>query len=153
MGFGQTWDDEGSIGTGALAGGYADWRLGGHTDLELSVDFLRHKRAGGHFQAEGHTTFLGASVVRRFGGRAASGYVLGGVTLGAHSGTAGFPEVNLITDTTGTHRGFLFGGGMAFRAGPRIEIGPVVRIVLLSVDNDSAPASAAMAGFRVGFGR
>ena len=151
VGLGQTWDDEGSIGTGALAGGFADWHVLRHTDLELSADYLRHVRDTGHFQAKGHMTVFGASLVQRFGGDAVNGYVLGGAGIAVHSGSAGLPADNLVTDTSGTNPGFMFGGGMTFRTGPRLEVGPIVRFVILTVENDSAPAFASTVGFRVGW--
>ncbi len=151
IGFGQTWDDEGSIGKGLLAGGYADFRLLGHTDLEISADFLQHKRGGEHFRADGYMTLFGASLVQRFGSDRVNGYVLGGAGIAVHDGTIEFPSGNLVTDTSGTHPGFMFGGGMTFRAAPRVEVGPIVRFVVLMVDNDSAPAFATMFGFRVGW--
>ena len=149
-GFGQTWDDEGSIGTGWLAGACGDVRLLSHTDAEFSVDWLRHDRSTGAFQAEGHTTFVSAALRQRFGGDRANGYVLGGVTLGAHTGTAGFPAENLINHNSSTHGGFMFGGGLSFRVGERMELGPVIRIAVLGANVDSDPASAIMAGFRIG---
>jgi hypothetical protein len=150
-GFGSTSDDEGSIGSGVLAGGYADWRWLGHTDVELSVDYLRHKRSTGFFQAEGHTTFLSAALVQRFGGDAAYGFVFGGVTLGSHAGSAGFPADNLVSENKGTHPGFTLGGGLMFRASERIHVGPVVRVVFLTAESDSDVFAAGMAGVRVGF--
>ena len=150
-GFGQTWDDEGSIGSGWLAGAYADVRILTHTDAEFSVDWLRHDRSTGAFQAEGHTTFVSAALRQRFGGDRANGYALGGVALGAHKGTAGFPGVeNLINHNSSTHGGFLFGGGLSFRVGERMELGPVIRIAVLGANVDSDPASAIMAGVRIG---
>jgi hypothetical protein len=150
VGFGQTWDDEGSIGRGWLAGGYADVRLFGHTDAEFAVDVLRHDR-NDRFQAQGHTTFASAALRQRFGGDRTYGYVLGGVAIGSHTGTAGFPELGLVNEYSGTHGGFLFGGGFTFTAGNNVEIGPVVRIALLGADSDSDPASAIMTGVRIGF--
>lgn len=46
-GYGRTWDDEGQIGSGVLVGAYADRRIFEGTDLELSADYLRHKRSAG----------------------------------------------------------------------------------------------------------
>lgn len=149
-GFGQTWDDEGSIGSGWLAGAYGDVRLLSHMDAEFSVDWLRHDRSTGAFQAEGHTTFVSAVLRQRFGGDRANAYVLGGVTLGAHTGTAGFPAEDLINHNSSTHGGFMFGGGLSFRVGERMELGPVIRIAMLGANVDSDPASAITAGFRIG---
>lgn len=150
-GFGSTWDDEGSIGSGVLAAGYADWRWLRHTDVEVSVDYLRHKRSTGFFQAEGHTTFVSAALVQRFGGNAAHGFVFGGVTLGSHAGTAGFPADNLIAENKGTHPGYTFGGGLMVRAAERFEVGPFVRVVFLTAESDSDVFAAGMAGVRIGF--
>ena len=152
-GFGQTWDDEGSIGKGWLGGGYADLRLFAHTDAEFSADVLTHDRSSGHFQARGHTTFVSAAIRQRFGTERTYAYVLGGVTLGAHSGTAGFPEEHLVSDSSGTHGGFIFGGGVNFRLAERLELGPVIRIAMLGADVDSDPASAIMTGVRIGLRR
>jgi hypothetical protein len=150
-GLGRTWDDESQIGSGLLAGGYAQWRWLSHTDVEVSVDLLTHNRTGGFFEAHGHTTFLGGALVQRFGGSAVYANVFGGVTLAAHSGTAGFPASNLITEASSTHPGYIFGGGMMFRASRRIHVGPMMRIVLLTADSDSDPAFAIMGGVRIGF--
>jgi hypothetical protein len=148
-GFGQTWDDEGSIGKGWLAGGYAGVRIFRRTDVEFAVDWLQHDRSGGAFLAEGHTTFLSAALVQRFGSDRTNGYVLGGLTAGIHDGTVGFAFDGPLHKTSGTHGGFVFGGGLSFPAGP-VDIGPIVRIVLLGADTDSDPASAIMAGVRIG---
>lgn len=150
-GFGQTWDDEGSIGKGWLVGGYADIRLFSHTDLDLSIDYLTHDRDAGYFQAEGHTTFVSAALRQRFGGDRTNGYLLGGLTIGAHDGTAGFPAYDEVNHYSGTHPGLIFGGGVNIGIGERLEIGPVVRITLMGADSDSDPASVIMTGVRIGW--
>jgi hypothetical protein len=48
-GGGKTWDDEGSIGSGWLIGGYLQRRLGERMDLEVAADLLRHERNTGPF--------------------------------------------------------------------------------------------------------
>jgi hypothetical protein len=151
FGFGETWDDEGSIGSGWLAGGYLDYRLFGKTDLEVGVDVLRHERTGSPFYAEGHTTFVSASLLRRFGSDRHNGYLLGGLTIGAHKGSAGFPADGILNTHEGTDWGWIFGGGASFRIGDRLDIGPVIRITLMNVSNDSDPAMVIMTGVRVGF--
>ena len=149
VGAGQTWDDESSLGTGLLAGGYADLRLLRLTDLELSADYLRHKRGTGFFQAEGHMTIVGASLVQRFGGDTIKGFVLGGGAITTHSATVEFDD--RASHRSGTHPAFIFGGGMTVRAAERLEMGPVVRLVLVSVDDETSAAMAATFGFRVGW--
>jgi hypothetical protein len=149
IGAGQTWDDESSLGSGLLAGGYADLRLVRLTDLELSGDYLRHIRGTGAFQAEGHMTVVGASLVQRFGGDTIKGFVLGGGVITSHSADVRFD--NRTTHRSATHPGFMFGGGMTVRATQRLEMGPVVRFVLVAVDDETSAAMATMIGFRVGW--
>jgi hypothetical protein len=149
VGAGQIWDDESSLGSGMLAGGYADFRLLRLTDLELSADYLRHKRGTGFFQAQGHMTIVGASLVQRFGGETIKGFVLGGPVVTSHSGTFEFD--NRTSRRSGTHSGFMFGGGMTVRAARRVEMGPVARFVLVGVDDETSAKMAATVGFRVGW--
>lgn len=155
VGGGQTWDDEGSIGRGWLAGVYADRRISRNMDLELSADVLWHDRFTGpsSFQAEGHTTYVTAALIRRFGPPRSNVFLLGGGTMGIHRGTAGFADEPAQANTDGTHPGYIFGGGFSFRAAGTIEIAPTVRFTMLSIDDDSDPAMSYMLGVRVGFGR
>jgi hypothetical protein len=152
-GGGQTWDDEGSIGRGWLIGGYADRRISRNVDLEFSADLVTHERHTGpsSFQAEGHTTYLTVAVIRRFGPPRANVFVLGGGTIGLHRGTAGFADQPVQADTGGTHPGYIFGGGFSFRAARNMEIAPIVRFTVLSIDVDSDPATSYMLGLRIGF--
>ncbi len=155
-GYGRTWDDEGQIGSGVLIGAHAGRRIFKRTDLELSVDYLRHKRSAGEsgfFEAEGHITFLTGAVVQRFGGSEAQGYVLAGLTVGIHSGTAGFPIDNLVTDTDSSNSGLMVGAGLSFRAGSNYEVGPMVKVVVLRADREPDPARAIVGGIRIGFRR
>lgn len=148
VGVGRTWDDEGGLGTGRAFGGRIDWRIFGNTSLEASVDSLSHDRSGGFFEAEGRTTLLGASLVQRFGGSATQPYVLGGVHLASHSGSTTFDDMRTERDSSDV--GYHFGGGIAFRAGQRLELGPEVRFFLIQPENDSDPAMAYWIGARIG---
>jgi hypothetical protein len=149
VGAGQTWDDESSLGTGVLAGGFADWRLLRLTDLELSADYLGHNRGTWFFQAQGHMMIIGASLVQRFGGDTIKGYVLGGPVMTSHSATVEFD--NRTSHRSGTHPGFMYGGGVTFRAAPRIEVGPLVRLVFVDVNDETSAKMNATFGFRIGF--
>ena len=71
--------------------------------------------------------------------------------LARHSGTFGFPELNLLASTKGTSAGLAFGGGVAVRAGTRFEVGPEARFLILSADTDSGPAFANWIGGRFAF--
>ena len=147
VGFGRTWDDESQIGTGVLLGGRVEGRIAGGLWLEGSLDWLRHNRDEGAFQADGHTTLLGAALKYRFGSSAAHGYVLGGPVLAFHSATNTFGGVE--RDVSSTDAGISFGGGFAGRVANRFEIGPEARMTLLWAGDDSAPAAAIYGGVRI----
>ena len=149
VGGGRTWDDEGVIGDGALVGGRVDWRLGGRTFVEGAVERLHHERTG-RFTADGHTTFVTAALVQRFGGGAAQPYALGGGTIAHHSGTFGFLGDSKVSLAESTDVGVVFGGGLAVRVARRFEIGPEIRFFLLRPDDDSSPAFVYWIGARVG---
>ena len=150
VGGGTTWVDEGQIGNGAVAGGRLDRRIAGRTFGEVSIDDLRHHRTGG-FNAEGHTTLFSGAIVQRFGHAAAQPYALGGVTVARHSGTFGFVPASKISLAESTDVGFVFGGGLAVRAGGRFELGPEARFYILNADADSSPAFASWFAGRIGF--
>ena len=68
-----------------------------------------------------------------------------------HRGTAGFADQPVQADTDRTHPGYIFGGGFAFRTARNIQIAPLVRFTVLSIEVDSDPATSYMVGVRVGF--
>ena len=146
---GKTWDDEGQIGSGPLFGARIDRRLFGNTFVEASIDNLGHDRSG-RFEANGHTTLFAASLIQRFGSTQAQPYVLGGLAIAHHTGTAGFPEIGVVNESTSTDPGFLFGGGIAFPLTRRVEIGPEGRFFILNADVGSSPAFEYWLGVRVG---
>jgi hypothetical protein len=148
VGGGKTWDDEGGIGTGLVAGARAGRRLFGNTFAEISLERLEHERTG-RFVANGSTVLLTGAILQRFGHRAAQPYVLSGITLARHSGTSGFPELSIESRTKGTNAGVVFGGGLAVRAGTRFEIGPEARFLILDPESGSAPAFGNWIGARM----
>jgi hypothetical protein len=153
VGGGRTWDDEGSLGTGPVVGGRAQWRVFGTTSVEASVDALSHDRSGGFFESEGRTIFLGATLLHRFiREESARGqfYILGGLHLAKHSGSTTFDGVRRDRDSTDP--GYHFGGGIAIRIGKRLELGPEARFYLIQPGNDSDPAMAYWVGGRLGVG-
>ena len=149
VGAGRTWDDEGQIGSGLQAGGQVDRRLFGNTFAEVALDYLRHDRTGG-FAAKGDTVLVTGAILQRFGHGDTQPYVLGGIALAHHSGTFGFPELNLVSRTTSTNLGYVLGAGLAIRAGARFEIGPEARFLTFAADADSSPAFACWVGGRLG---
>ena len=151
-GYGRTWDDEGSIGNGWLLGGYVDRRLSKNVDLDLAIDVVKNSRDD-NFVANGHTTYVSAQVIRRFGSRQANGFVMGGGTLGFYSGETGFSDGSFRSKRSSTNPGWIFGGGFSFRTATGVEIAPIVRITLMQIDTDSDPWSSITYGIRVGFER
>jgi hypothetical protein len=149
-GLGKTWDDESDIGTGVLLGARVERVLVAGLVAEGGVDWLSHDRTGGvGFQSEGHTTFVSGVLKYRWGNEGGNGYVLGGGTLANHSGTNSFDT--LSRDVSSTNPGLVFGGGAAFGAGRRWEIGPEARMVILWTGDESSPAFAIYGGVRVAF--
>jgi len=149
IGTGKTWDDEGSLGTGVVAGGRVEWRLFGNTGIEGAFEGLTHDRSGGFFESEGASAMLSVSLLHRFGPDKYQTYILEGVDLIHHSGTTRFN--NLAFDRESTDGGFHLGVGFAVRVGERVEIGPEGRFYVLRAENGSDPAWANWIGMRVGW--
>ena len=149
-GYGRTWDDEGSIGSGWTVGGYVDRRLSKNVDIEFAADLVKNTRNDA-FEADGKTTYVSVGVIRRFGGRRANGFVIGGGTIGFYNGETGFSDGSFHNERSSTNPGWIFGGGFAYRTARNIEIAPIVRITLMQIDTDSDPWSSITYGLRVGF--
>ena len=149
-GYGRTWDDEGSIGTGWVLGGYVDRRLSRNVDLEFAADLVKNGRSD-TFVADGTTTYVSATVIRRFGSRRANGFVLGGGTIGFYNGETGFSDGTFRNDRSSTNPGWIFGGGFSFRTSGNIEVAPIIRMTLMQIDTDSDPWSSITCGIRIGF--
>jgi hypothetical protein len=147
-GFGKTFDDEGSLGSGWLAGAAVDRVVFGTTRAELSIEVLTHDRDSGYFLSNGQTTIGGLSLVHRFGRGAAQPYVFGGLTAGHHSGTNTFS--GLPVELSNTSPGFRTGFGVAIRSGGRLEISPEIRLNEFFIDDDSDPAMLFSFGIRIG---
>ena len=144
----RTYDDEGSLGSGWLAGAAADYVLFGTTRLQGSLEYVSHHRDIEYFGSTGGTTIAGISLVHRFGRQRVQPYVLAGLTVGHHSGTNRFSSGS--TKITSTDKGMRFGAGIAVRAGTRFEISPEFRFDGFYIDRDSDPAM--LPSFAVRFG-
>lgn len=148
-GVAKTYDDESSIGRGWLMGGSVDRVLFGTTRAELSLEFVTHNRDTGHFAAEGTTTVGAVSLVHRFGRRTAQPYVLGGITVGHHSGKSSFDALRFTASSTDL--GLRFGGGVAVVINDRFELSPEFRMNGFFIDNDSSPWMIPSFGVKVGY--
>jgi opacity protein-like surface antigen len=148
-GVAKTYDDEGSIGRGWLIGGAVERVLFGTTRAELSLELVTHDRDTGHFAAEGTTTICGVSLVHRFGRRSVQPYVLGGVTLGHHSGKSSFDDLRFTASSTDL--GLRYGGGVSVVVNERLEVSPEFRMNSFFVDDDSNPWMVPSFGVRIGY--
>jgi hypothetical protein len=150
-GFGKTYDDEGSLGGGWLAGGAFDRVVFGRTRAEVSLEVLTHDRDAGYFQSRGRTIVTGVSLLRRFGNSRAQPYLFGGLTAGHHSGTNVFDGSPV--ERSSLDAGMRFGAGVAIRAGRRLELSPEFRLNGFFIDNGADPATLLSFGLRVGWRR
>jgi opacity protein-like surface antigen len=148
-GVAKTYEDEGSIGRGWLIGGAVDRVLFGTTRAELSLELVTHNRDTGHFAAEGKTTIAAVSLVHRFGRRTAEPYVLGGVTVGHHTGHSRFDALRFTASSTDL--GLRFGAGVTIVVNERFELSPEFRMNGFYIDNDSSPWMVPSFGMRVGY--
>jgi opacity protein-like surface antigen len=148
-GVAKTYDDEGSIGRGWLVGASVERVLFGTTRLEGSLELVTHSRDTGHFAAEGDTTIAGVSLVHRFGRRTVQPYVLGGVTVGHHSGKSSFDDLRFTASSTDV--GLRFGAGVAVVVNERFEVSPEFRMNGFFIDNDSSPWMVPSFGVRAGY--
>jgi hypothetical protein len=151
-GFARTWDDEGSIGGGWLAGGYVDRKLSKNLDVEFAADLVTNKRTD-TFETDGKTTYVSTHLIRRFGSRRTNCFLMGGGTVAIYNGTTGFSDGSFQSDRSSTIFGWMFGGGLSFRTANDLEIGPIVRMTLMNIEFDSDPWSAFTVGVRIGFSR
>ena len=146
-GGGQTWDDEGSLGSGLVGGVRIERRLFGNTRAELAADLLTHDRDAGYFKANGRTTLLTLSLAQRFSRGAVQPYVMGGFLLASHSGSVTFDTFHSTRRSHDT--GLAFGGGVAVRLRKRLEIGPEIRFLTIAPEMDIDPALAYWIGLRL----
>ena len=147
-GAGKTFDDEGSLGDGWLVGGSIDRLIFGSTRAELTLERLTHSRDVTYFASSGSTITAGASLVHRFGRRAAQPYLFAGLTVGHHSGTNRFRDQ--AVSLSSTDMGLRFWTGVAIRVGRRLELSPELRMNGFFIDNDADPAMLPSFGVRLG---
>lgn len=148
-GVAKTYDDEGSMGGGWLVGGSVERVLFGTTRLEGSLEFVTHSRDTRHYAAEGDTTIVGLSLMHRFGRRTVQPYVLGGVTIGHHSGKSSFGDLRFTASST--NPGLRFGAGVTVVINTRFEVSPEYRMNGFFIDNDANPWMVPSFGVRVGY--
>jgi hypothetical protein len=150
-GFGETLDDEGSLGRGWLAGGAIDRRMFGNTRAEVSLEMVTHNRHSGVVQSSGQTVTGGVSLVHRLGSGKVQPYIFEGLTIGHHWGTNHVNGDSVFVTSTDT--GVRFGVGFAIRAGQRLEISPEVRLNGFWIDKGADPATLPSFGVRFGWRR
>ena len=112
-GWGRTWDDEGTIGTGLNVNAGVGFNVIPRVALELEVMTAKNKRepgAGSGFHAEGRTTTVGPNVLFHFATGRIKPFVLAGIHFFHHDGFAGFAPDR--PEAKESHWAFRVGAGM-----------------------------------------
>lgn len=154
VGRGRTWDDEGSIGSGAFAGGGVEWKIRPRLSAMARVERLAHERHTGEdtLVFSGRTIFATAEMKYRFGDRGVVPFVAGGYGVALYAGelTQRFGPVITLhrTSHSGTATG---GGGIEVPIGRRLMLMPELRILFCQPNQDFAPWSAIRGGITVGW--
>jgi hypothetical protein len=78
VGHGQTWEDEGSIGSGTAAGGGMEWRFSPRWWLGADVERLGYHRDTPGLEWSGRTVLASVNLDYRFAARGVSPYISGG---------------------------------------------------------------------------
>jgi len=131
VGFGRTYDDEGSLGSGLNGGGGIGYRIRSKFGLEFELSGFRHERetSFGSLSFAGHGVFATGNALYYFGsgsGRVQP-YIIGGAGLLHKRNTSSF-EGQPPLDIWGTGLALNIGTGANIFPVPRFSIRPVFRI-------------------------
>ena len=145
IGGAKTWDDEGSIGVGASAGGGVDWRFRPKWSVGGDVERVGHERDTAGLKWSGHTVFASANVLYHFAARGVSPYVGGGFGGAFHDGEVldrltqpNNPTVRSFSSASTMEYGTV---GLAIPIGTRLVVSPDFRWTFCQAPDDSAPFS------------
>ena len=153
VGHGQTWEDEGSIGSGTAAGGGMEWRFSPRWSLGADVERLGYHRDTPGLEWSGRTLFASLNIVYRFAGHGVSPYVSGGFGGAFQTGET----VDRITPLTVTRprssaSTMKFGAvGLQIPIGDRWAVSPDFRITFCHPPVDFAPWAAMRFGVKAAF--
>jgi hypothetical protein len=150
VGRGQTWDDEGSIGSGTSAGGGVEWRFRPKWSIGAEIERLGHERDTTSLQFSGRTVFASANLTYRFAARGVTPYVGGGFGGAFYKGTLvdrfNVPPQTIPRSSTST---MAYGSaGVEIPIGDRFAISPDVRITMCQPQDDFAPWSTIRFGVK-----
>ena len=148
-GFGQTLNDESSLGGGLLLAGHVERRLTHGLSFECGVEWLSHDRGDGVFQANGHSTLVNAALKYSWTRTAATSYVLGGFGVARYAATTRFEDVERTNRAT--LPGVSVGGGVSFPLRNGWRAGPEGRLLLFTPNTDEAPWLGIYGGVRLAF--
>ena len=150
VGRGQTWDDEGGIGTGTSAGGGVEWRFRPHWSVGAEVERLGHRRDTPALVFSGRTVFASANVVYHVAARGVSPYAGGGFGGAFYTGTLvdrfSLPSRTIPRSSTPTMG---YGtAGVEIPIGDRFAVSPEARITLCRPQDDVGPWSTVRFGVK-----
>ena len=149
-GYGRTWDDEGSIGTGGAIGGAVEYRFRPKLSVNGAVERLAHDRDTGFLHFSGRTIFATLGVAYHFAASGVSPYVGGGFGGAFYKGELvdGFVTPPQIRPRSSTSTLGYGNAGVDIPIGDRFVISPDLRIALCQPQDDFAPWSAIRFGVK-----
>ena len=151
-GYGRTWDDEGSIGSGGAIGGAVEYRFRPKLSVNGAVERLAHDRDTGFLHFSGRTVFATLGVTYHFAASGVSPYVGGGFGGAFYKGELGnalaLPPPGTVSPRSSTSTLGYGNAGVDIPIGDRFVIAPDVRIALCQPQDDFAPWSTIRFGVR-----
>lgn len=146
----RTWDDEGSIGSGAAVGGSVEYRFRPKLSVNGAVERLAHERDTGFLKFSGRTLFATIGVTYHVAATGVSPYVGGGFGGAFYNGELrdGFatpPETRPRSSTSTLGYG---NAGVDIPIGNRVVMSPDVRIAFCQPQDDFAPWSTIRFGVK-----
>ena len=149
-GRGQTWDDEGSVGSGTEVGAIIDYRFRPRWAITGSVERLAHHRDVGAFVFSGRSIVASAGIQYHFTGSGVSPYVGGGFGGVFYEGrfVDRFTTPETSRDRTSTSTAFYGNAGVEIPIGTRVAISPDVRLTFCQAQDDFAPWSMTRFGVK-----
>jgi outer membrane protein W len=151
-GYGRTWDDEGSIGTGGAIGGAVEYRFRPKLSVNGAIERLAHDRDTGFLHFSGRTVFATLGLTYHFAASGVSPYVGGGFGGAFYKGqlrdTLALPPPGIVSPRSSTSTLGYGSAGVDIPIGDRFVVSPDVRIALCQPQDDFAPWSTIRFGVK-----
>jgi outer membrane protein W len=151
-GYGRTWDDEGSIGTGGAIGGAVEYRFRPKLSVNGAIERLAHERDTGFLHWSGRTVFATLGVTYHFTASGVSPYVGGGFGGAFYKGqladALALPPPGTVSPRSSTSTLGYGNAGVDIPIGDRFVISPDLRVSLCQPQDDFAPWSTIRFGVK-----